>query len=275
MAKMSQPGYGMHHLMPEAQNFANNLTTMLVTSLLEEMDQRLYEAVKPTRRVLIKAKARPRTLVTTLGEVRYRRRYYEHTNSHTYGSLLDAWMQIPAYARIETGCKAKLVSHAAEGSYAKAATQTTPVTVSRQSVMNAIRQIGTLPNDAAPLPQPNEQVHRVFVEADEDYVAMRDGRNKPLKLLYVYENKVSIGNQRRTLVGTHMFTGYETPETLWQEVDAYIQQTYPGKKAPEVTIIGEGASWIQRGSRYIFKGTEALDTFHLTKYIRKITENGN
>ena len=72
MAKMSQPGYGMHHLMPEAQNFANNLTTILVTSLLEEMDQRLYEAVKPTHAVRIEAKVRSRTLVTTLGEVQYR-----------------------------------------------------------------------------------------------------------------------------------------------------------------------------------------------------------
>jgi hypothetical protein len=78
LKKMETPDYGMHQLMPEAQHFANNLVTMMVSSLLEEMDQALYDAVKPTHTVRIKEKARSRTLVTTLGEVRYTRRYYEH-----------------------------------------------------------------------------------------------------------------------------------------------------------------------------------------------------
>lgn len=275
LKKMETPDYGMHQLMPEAQHFANNLVTMMVSSLLEEMDQALYDAVKPTHTVRIKEKARPRTLVTTLGEVRYTRRYYEHKASHTYGSLLDPWMQIPTYARVETACKAQLVAHAADASYAKAASQTTPCALSRQSVMNAIRQTGTLPNDAAPLPQPKEKMPRVFIEADEDHVAMREGKAKPLKLVYVYEDKVTVGKNRRQLVGTRMFTGYEKSADLWREVDTYLQQAYPGKEAPEVSIIGDGAYWIQSGTNHIYKGQNALDAFHVTKYIRKIAGNGN
>ena len=55
----------MRQLMPEAQHFANNLVTMMASSLLEEMDQALYDAVKPTHTVRIKEEARPRTLVIT------------------------------------------------------------------------------------------------------------------------------------------------------------------------------------------------------------------
>jgi hypothetical protein len=141
--------------------------------------------------------------------------------------------------------------------------------------MNAIRQTGTLPNDAAPLPQPKEKMPRVFIEADEDHVAMREGKAKPLKLVYVYEDKVTVGKNRRQLVGTRMFTGYEKSADLWREVDTYLQQAYPGKDAPEVSIIGDGAYWIQSGTNHIYKGQNALDAFHVTKYIRKIAGNGN
>lgn len=116
------------------QEFVQNLGREVLSAMLEQADEAIYETVKPQRTYQIKETARPRTLVTTFGEITFHRRYYRQKDTGRYTYLLDEWCQLPAYSRIEASCQARLAEHAKDMSYAKAAQISTPVPVSKQSV---------------------------------------------------------------------------------------------------------------------------------------------
>ena len=247
----------------------------LMTTLLEEIDEALYEAVKPSHRYCVKAK-RSRTLTTLWGDVSFCRRYYQDTKDHTYHYLLDEWMNLEKYTHIDPLCQATLVSHAADVSYSKAVTLTTPKGLSPQSVMNSIRKMGTIPNDAAAMPTPKPNLSHIYVEADEDHVAMQRSKSKQMKLINVYEDKEVIGKGRRELRGRRTFSGFEKPSVLWSEIDQYIAAIYGGGDTkPEVVIKGDAASWIKAGTTYVGYSHSVIDGYHISQYMRKIAGNGD
>ena len=246
------------------QEFVQNLGREVLSAMLEQADEAIYETVKPQRTYQIKETARSRTLVTTFGEITFHRRYYRQKDTGRYTYLLDEWCQLPAYSRIEASCQARMADHAKDMSYAKAAQVSTPVPVSKQSVRNVLCRLGTIPNTAAPLPERRPKVSELFIEADEDHVAMQQGNNRQLRLAYVYEGKVAEGKKRRTLTAKRVFTGYGMP---WKEIKEYIQTVYD---SPEITILGDGAAWIQSATSYLEKSRCVTDGFHVVKYLRQI-----
>ena len=212
------------------QEFVQNLGREVLSAMLEQADEAIYETVKPQRTYQIKETARPRTLVTTFGEITFHRRYYRQKDTGRYTYLLDEWCH----------------------------------PVSKQSVRNVLCRLGTIPNTAAPLPERRPKVSELFIEADEDHVAMQQGNSRQLRLAYVYEGKVAEGKKRRTLTAKRVFTGYGMP---WKEIKEYIQTVYD---SPEITILGDGAAWIQSATSYLEKSRCVTDGFHVVKYLRQI-----
>lgn len=51
------------------------------------------------------------------------------------------------------------------------------------------------------MPAAKPEIHKVYVEADEDHVAMQKGHAKEMKLINVYETKVPVCQGRRKLLG--------------------------------------------------------------------------
>ena len=84
---------------------------------------------------------------------------------------------------IEPFCRARLVTRSADVSYRKSVALTTPARLSGQSVLQSIRKLGTIPNQAAVMPAAKPGIHKVYVEADEDHVAMQKGHAKKMKLI--------------------------------------------------------------------------------------------
>lgn len=156
-------------------------------------------------------------------------------------------------------------------SYAKAVKNTTPVNVSRQSVKNIIREMGQISNAALPIKQEKKIVEKLYIEADEDHVAMQDGTNKIMKLIYVYEGAIQKSKNRRELVNKRYFTGNLSPDDLWLEVADYIYEAYDLENINDIYIAEDGASWIKTGLGYIPNSKFVLDHFHLSKYVKKAT----
>lgn len=75
----------------------------------------------------------------------------------------------------------------------------------------AIGELGTIPNQAAVMPAAKPGIHKVYVEANEDPVAMQKGHAKEMKLINVYETKVPVCQGRRKPLGRRTFSGWETP----------------------------------------------------------------
>ena len=259
----------MADLTQATESFVRKLGRDILTDVLEQTDEALYETVKPTHAYHVKESKRPRTLTTTFGDITFHRHYYKHLPTGTYTCLLDTWCHLSPYSRIDVACQAKMADYAKDYSYAKAAKLASPSSVSRQSVKLVLDRLGVIPNTAAPLPEPRTEVGSVSVEADEDHTAMQRERNRQMRLAYVYEEKQSVGTNRRELTHKRVFTGYGN---LWPEIQAYLQQVYG---APQVTILGDGAAWIQAGTSCIPNSQQVLDGFHAMKYLRKIAGRGS
>lgn len=114
-------------------------------------------------------------------------------------------------------------------------------------------------------------VEKLYIEADEDHVAMQDGTNKIMKLIYVYEGAIQKSKNRRELINKRYFTGNLSPDDLWLEVADYLYEAYELEKIDNIYIAGDGASWIKTGLGYIPGSKFVLDHFHLSKYVKKAT----
>ncbi|WP_441562151.1 ISLre2 family transposase [Colibacter massiliensis] len=253
--------------------YSRQLGMELFRAVLQEVDEAIYESVKQTQAYHVKDKGRPRTLVTPFGELNFSRRYYQHKQTRQYHYLLDEWLNLHPYQRMGTSCQARMVTCAQEESYARAANHATCVGISRQSVLQAIRRVGTLPNSAAVYPSAKASpVKEIFVEADEDHVSMQEGHAQQLKLIYVYEAKQEVGTNRRKLVEKRVFTGYGN---LWPEVAAYVQAIYGQEELPQITLLSDGGAWIQQAKHYLANVRWVLDGFHLAQYLTYIVGKGD
>jgi hypothetical protein len=256
----------------ELHRFLNQIGTTVLSDMLMQADDTIYQTVKPTHQYSIKERARERALDTRFGTIRFSRRYYQDRKTKKYHYLLDEWGQLAPYVRIEPSCRAQMVAYAKDHSYQKAAALTTDCPISSQSVMNSIRRVGTIPNEASPTPTVGSDVTQVFIEADEDHVAMQQCKSKQMKMACVYEGKERVSKGRRRLVNKHVFSGYESPSKFWQEVNQYIQQVYPQNQT--VSLIGDGGRWIETGTTYVRNSHHVMDGYHVATYLTKIAGNG-
>ena len=112
---------------------------------------------------------------------------------------------------------------------------------------------------------------KLYVEADEDHVALQDGTNTMVKLVYVHEGK-EIRKGRNQLNNPHYFSGlYKNTEELWLEVIDYIDEHYDLDNIETIYLAGDGASWIREGLNWLPCSRYVLDRYHLNKYVLRAT----
>ena len=251
------------------EQLVNQTGGEVLKAILEQADEAIYAVSKPEHRYQVKAH-RSRILTTLWGDVTFTRTYYQDKTDSSYHYLLDEWLGLDKSTHIEPFCRARLFTRSADVSYRKSVALTTPARLSGQSVLQSIRKLGTIPNQAAVMPAAKPGIHKVYVEADEDHVAMQKGHVKEMKLINVYETKVPVCQGRRKLLGRRTFSGWETPSQLWPAVNRYIQQTYGTEQMPEVVIKGDAAAWIKSGTEYVWNSTHVVDGYHASQYLRKI-----
>ena len=245
---------------------------ILVQDMLEVLDEAIRESKARRKEWHIERRQDPKTLNTIFGEVSYQRTYYKHKINKCYSYLSDAQLGIQPHERMDSSLKARLVDHATSMSYQQAVDQVPQSGItSRMSVLNAIRDLGRIPNHAVP-PIKRETPEILYIEADEDHVAMQDGPSAIAKIVYVHEGRERIGKERYALKNTRYFTD-ETGENeeLWLSVAHYLENTYDMAKVKKVYLSGDGAAWIRAGVEWIDKSVYVLDKFHLAKSVRTAT----
>lgn len=74
--------------------------------------------------------------------------------------------------------QAKLVEEAKTKSYQESGEKVVDsIELSSQTVMNSIRELGKIDNGSVKITRSKQQVKVLYIEADEDYVALQDGRD--------------------------------------------------------------------------------------------------
>lgn len=203
-----------------------------------------------------------RRVLTTLGELEYKRTYYKKA-SGGYEYPIDTLAGVAAYERVSGGVGEKLVEASCRMSYGKASRYVTDGQVSRQTVMNKIRE-------ARPVYKNIEQkaVQELHIDADEDHVHLQNGKNTIVPLISIYEGIVHQGNRGICKDVFHISEYGKSPSALWEQVYEEIDRRYDISNTV-IYLHGDGAPWIKQGLEYIPNCRFVLDRYHKNKAIKQ------
>lgn len=257
----------------EMKKSLDEVGTELVGRAIEIVDGVVRDSKSRKKEYYIQRRDDEKTILTVFGEVKYRRTYYKNKKDGSYAYLSDDMVGIEPYARMDLSLEAALVEKSLDLSYQKSGEKiSTNSSVSKQTVMNSIRKLGDVENSAVKIDKVKRVVDIIYIDADEDHVAMQQGNNKQIKLIYVHEGRKEVSKGRYELINKRYFTGsLNNNEELWLEVANYLEEAYEMDKVKKIYLSGDGAKWIKEGLNWIKDSQYVLDGFHLAKYVRKAT----
>ena len=244
----------------------------------------LEDSVKRRRTWQIKDRGR-KSLLTSIGSISFTRTRFRNKTTGRSVCLLDQLMELSPHVRISRDAEAVILNEAADVSYQKAGSRISPFEpVSRETVLRHVHKAES-PLRPEGGKQETREVPYLYVEADEDHAALQylqkkgdvkrwngignNGRN--VKLVYVHEGHEEDGN-RHTLKHAVYFGGVydgEGNETLWNEVETYINQTYNRDSLRAIYFQSDGGNWMKKGMKRL-NAEFVLDEFHLKKYTGRL-----
>jgi hypothetical protein len=243
----------------------------IASAALEEMDRTL-RAEKPSRKedgLVIQERDVLRSPLTAIGQLPFRRTYYEDRKDGGYVFLLDHIIGLESYERVCAHLSAKLVQAASGMSFDKSRLSITEGAVSRQTVRNKLLRTAEL----AFVPEKKGSTPEVLhIFADEDHVAMQSGKSRNVNLVTVSEGSKEVCKGRNGLIDPMHLQGYRIkPEELWGYVAALCEEKYDMPEVKKVYIHGDGADWIKGGTERFMDAVHVLDAYHFNKYMKKLT----
>lgn len=251
-------------------DMVNNIGLDTIGAIIDELNDIVKKSPERSGIYHIHKSTVSRTLVTRFGELEFNRPYYKNIRDKNYVYILDELLGIEKYERVEGNLKGDILDKAVDVSYQKAAELLTPAYLTRQTVKNIIRENGKIDNLDLEV-EDKKEVDTIYIEADEDHVALQNGKNKEMKLIYVYDDRTRVSKDRIRLENIRYFTGEMNPEDIWTEVVTYLDEAYDLDKVRNTYIAGDGANWIKGGTEIIKDSKYVLDHYHLSKYVKKIT----
>ena len=260
----------LYEIVDSVGEMVNSIGIDTLSAIIEELNQQIKEARERKGKYYVQRNNDKRTLVTRFGLLEFERTYYKNNKENKYTYILDELLGIEKYEKIEGNLKGEILEKAIDVSYEKSAKLSTPVSVTRETVKRIIRENGSIDNLEIEVKEKKE-VNTIYIEADEDHVPLQNGKNKEMKLIYVYDDKKLVNKGRTRLENIRYFTGEMNPEDLWTEVATYLDQAYDLDKVENIYIAGDGASWIKTGLGIINKSKYVLDHYHLSKYVKILT----
>ena len=245
----------------------------LVAEALETIDEAYKNSKDRKRNWRVKSKEDKKSLMTIFGEVKYKRTYYENKKTKEYSYLSDEAVGIKAHDKLDASLKSKLIEEAVFMPYSRSGEKAIEtVNLTSQTVMNSIRELGRIENNAVEIKQEKKAVKILYIEADEDHVALQEGGHIEPKLVYVHEGRKKVGKDRWELINARYFSGiYNNSDELWIEVADYIDQAYEVDSIEKIYLSGDGATWIKNGLNWIKGSIYVLDRYHLSKYVTQAT----
>ncbi len=262
-------------------DFTDNLNAELmkmgreiIVEYINELEEVIYSS--PERKENYKSYqkeslANQRKLITIFGEIEFSRRYYQNKeNKEDKIYLLDRAIGLSKNERMLVNVEENMLELASIKSYEYAGQKAAYDTViSKETVKNKISELNFSNIDKKKF-EIKHSVLNLYIQADEDHVALQSGGISMPRLITLFEN-----NKEGKLEGKKKFGGtyISKIDELWEEVLRYIESRYDYEKIDKIFIMGDGASWIKTGLEWLPKSKYIADRFHINKAI--ITMTGN
>lgn len=245
----------------------------LFVEALEEIDQRLLSQKEAGFKVVGK---RERTLLTSFGEITFKRRLYSDREG-AYHILLDQSLGLGPWRRISNRLMEISLDLGTEMPFRRAAKVMGYLvpTISAMGIWKVLKESGEAAvNEATALRKAvfegakpiygAKETEKLNIEADEVYVKQQKGTKSKLglKLVVGYEDKEG---KKKRLVNRTTVAGLTEGEGIWEETDCVFSQKWDLEKVKQTRIGGDGASWIKKGVEHFPNSSYHLDPFHLRK----------
>lgn len=252
----------MDSLMELGRNIVKEVINITEQSIFESSSRKKYYA---------SVDKKDRKLLTIFGEIIFKRRqYYELKDNTNLIFLTDKCLDILEDERMLKNVEEKLITFATDVSYEKASTKASyGEKISKQTVKN---KINNLKFNTVTYKEPviKRICSNLYIQADEDHVSLQEGGIAMPRIVTIHE-----GVENGRLITPYTICGlYENNiEGLWEEVLEYITSMYKYEKINKIHILGDGASWIKKGTEYLSKSVYVSDRFHIFKAINTIAGN--
>ena len=217
-----------------------------------------------------------KSLLTSLGEVCFKKTLFKNKRTSERCYLMDKVLDIDEHARMTEDAEARILEEAVQTSYRRGGEAASFLdSVSKQTTMNLIH---SLEFPVASTPAEKKQVEYLYIEADEDHVALQEKGSAQAKLVYVHEGiePETLNGKKHKLINPKFFSGlYEGKENseLWEEVYDYIESSYDLEKVKKIYLNADGGAWIRTGKSKISGVITVLDEYHVNKYLAKMTSH--
>lgn len=251
------------------QNASNEMICQMIGAALSTLDDTLASQAKAEGEWMVLRKAE-RELETSFGCIRFWRRYYRNRHSGKTCHLLDVHLGITAGQRVSNDVRHRAVVQAVEQPYAASGRSSCPNGISKASVANYLSDMQTV--SALKTDGVKRGVPHLYVEADEDHVALQNSKNAQVKLIYVHEGREK-ENGRAKLKNPQYLTWPLNKDTdsLWEHVASYIEDQYDTSALKQLFLSGDGADWIRAGEEWLPGCIPILDGYHVSKALMALT----
>ncbi len=276
------------------REYAKELTKTSIVEFIQTIDDRFFKT-KFWKDYYHNHGFKERTLITSLGIIKFKRRYYVAKNKKTHKNFcfVDKKLKIEKYSRLSIDAIKELTVVATDvnASYA-AKTALVDVIVSRQTVSNILKTMNTVNNDQLAIDEIiekyNEEKETIYIELDEAHCNLQEknkqGKKKKniianLALVHTGHSSLTYASKRKELENKHYFGALRADTSSFcDKVYDYILKRFRASSIKRIFISGDGARWINsfaRNLRYCFRESniqviQVLDKFHLRKRLTTI-----
>lgn len=264
---------------------------LMIQETLEEMNQQLKDSGKRTLEWYVE-KDKQKQLVTSLGTVHFTKTLFTNRKTGKSEYLLDRFLGLEKHARMTEDAVAAMLEEAVQTSYRRGGEESClEGCVSKQTVKAKIHQLKFPKNTRKP--QQKREVEYLYIEADEDHIALQFHEHKGdltenknhqknnsqiTKLVYVHEGvePEAPKSKRYRLINPYYFSSIcdgKGNEEFWDEIFEYLETHYDLEKVKKIYLNSDGGSWIETARTRMQGVCFVLDGYHLQKYLTRMTSH--
>lgn len=259
-------------------NKSKDLAKEIFVKQLEKIDLDIYTIIDRKRFHIIRIDSR--TILTTIGIITFKRRYYydEIEENHVY--LLDNQLQLPKNIRMSNELIIKIMNLASTMTYSEVGRSlSNEFVLSKFTIWKTIRDTNIELINPPKIDIGNNRVH---VQIDEKYVNINpskkrnekhESKNKKRYLTAtIFAGKEDVGNKGKKRLLNKTYISCCSLKSLKHQINIYLQDRYHLDYRNKIYLSGDLANYIQsfHNDIEICKAIYVPDKFHVIRDLRKI-----
>ena len=248
-----------------------------LVEMLSALDEALCDSRDRERYVY--KEMRSRDVMTKLGPISIKRRYYWDQEEECRVFLLDEALGLAKRQRVSDSVRTEAVEAAVTGgSFRGAAAELErrgcQIHVSHEAIRQWTIQTGGAIARAAKQRQEltagTRRVPFLFIEADGFWPGRQRGKKVEVRLFVIHEGWVqrTAGREEYSLVNRRDFVP-DRGRDSWEQLSEFLESEYDLSET-WVIINGDRAAWIREGVTWYPKALYQIDRFHLKRELRHV-----